>query len=184
MVEHPAINLKIKLNEFSDEQENNRNNLRKLVIDEFIKERAGQGNKEKTSKYKYYVEELSSGNRVYLTRPVPLNKGFDFIIHVENHKFLNKKDNPRHDDIGDDLRLKKTKNPQAYKKLLLAMQEVFECRDPDDIYHKYQKELGVANWGLSSELILKVVKWFFIEQDIRYWNWSGRNMFMQGITDI
>ena len=28
--------------------------------------------------------------------------------------------------------------------------------------------------GYSAEHILKVLKWLFIEQDIRYWNYSGR----------
>lgn len=184
MVEYPAIDIRIKLREFSKDHEQNRNNLRKLVIDEFMKEKAGRGKEDNTSKYKYFVEELSSGDRVYLTRPVPLNKGFDFIIHVENQKFLNNKDNPRHDDIGNDLKLKKQRNPQAYNKLLLAIQEIFDCRDPDEVYPKYQNELNFTNCGLSPELILKVIKWFFIEQDIRYWNWSGRNMFMQGVANI
>lgn len=30
--------------------------------------------------------------------------------------------------------------------------------------------------GLPADHILKTIKWLFIEQDIRYWNYSGRNM--------
>ena len=40
------------------------------------------------------------------------------------------------------------------------------------------------NSGYSPELILKLVKWLFIEQDIRDWNTSGRAMLMNGINDI
>ena len=184
MVLYPAINLTAKLTELNKNHEENRNNLRKIVIDCFIKEKAGQGKGDETSKYKYIVESLNSGKRVYLTRPVPLNKGFDFIIHVENYTFLNGKDNPRHDDITGDLKKKKQTNQQAYNKLIQAVEEVFYCKDPDYIYPAYRTSLTALNQGLSPELILKVIKWFFIEQDIRYWNWSGRNMFINGIRNI
>ena len=38
----------------------------------------------KASHYKYYVETLSTGDRVYLQRPAYLHNGFDFLICVEN----------------------------------------------------------------------------------------------------
>ncbi len=107
MVLHPEVIFTAKLAKLSENHEHNRNDLRKIVIDRFIKEKAGHGNQENTSKYKYIVENSSSGNRIYLTMPVPLNKGFDFIIHVENHIFKNGKDNPRHDDIVESLKEKK-----------------------------------------------------------------------------
>jgi len=184
MVSYPAINLEAKLSRLSNDHEENRNNLRKMVINQFLQEKAGHGKADETSKYKYIVEELSSGNKVYLTRPVPLNKGFDFIIHVDNNIFSNGKDNPRHADIADDLKMKKQNNIGSYNGLIQALQDVFECEDPNDVYSKYQEKFTSLKQGLSPELILKVVKWFFIEQDIRYWNWSGRTMFMQGILSI
>lgn len=184
MVLHPGVILSAKLTKLSKNHEQNRNDLRKIVIDRFIKEKAGSGNQENTSKYRYMVENSSSGNRVYLTRPVPLNKGFDFIIHVENYIFKNGKDNPRHEDIIESLKEKKQINSKAYSKLLQALEDVFNCKEPDDIYPKYSKHLSQINKNLSPELILKVVKWLFIEQDIRYWNWSGCSMFMKGIRSI
>lgn len=184
MVLYPAVNLTVKLAEISGNHEKDRNNLRKIVLDSFVKEKAGHGKGDETSKYKYIVENLTSGKRVYLTRPVPLNKGFDFIIHVEDHTFLNGKDNPRHDDIMGDLKKKKQSNEQAYDKLVQALEDVFYCKDYNDIYSTCKDYLDAFSQGLSPELILKVTKWFFIEQDIRYWNWSGRNMFMNGIKSI
>lgn len=184
MVLHPEVNFKAKLIKITKNHEEDRNSLRKIVIDQFIIEKAGYGNQENTSKYKYIVENLPSGDKVYLTRPVPLNKGFDFIIHVENHVFKNGKDNPRHDDIAESLRDKKQTDEKAYSKLLQALEDIFNCEDPDDVYPKYKDYLTPINGGLSTELILKVVKWLFIEQDIRYWNWSGRNMFMNGIRSV
>jgi len=181
---YPEINFTANLASLDRNNEKNRNNLRKIVIDFFIKERAGKGTGEETSKYKYVVEETSERERIYLTRPVPLNKGFDFIIHVEDRIFSNNKDNPKHDDIINDLRDKKTKNPEVYKKLIEAVSEVFFCKNPSDVYEDYKKHLIQFKNGLPSELILKVVKWLFIEQDIRYWNWSGRQKFMDYINDI
>ena len=179
---HPEIELNIKLDNVSGNHENDRNALRTLLLDKLVEEKAGTGNKEKTSRYCYNVEALSCGNRVYLTRPVPLNKGFDFIIHVENYIFMNKKDNPRHDDIFNDLGAKKQDDSANYNQLLNLINSVFLCEDPVDIL-KQHNDLSF-NRGFSIELILKVIKWFFIEQDIRYWNWSGRNMFMFGIKGI
>jgi hypothetical protein len=184
MVLHPSVNLNIRLNEFSQSHEENRNALRKLVIDEFVKEKAGHGKADLTSEYKYIVETLQPGESVYLTRPATINKGFDFVIHVENHTFMNNQDNPKHDDIFNDLREKKNSSPTAYAVLLNALTDVFNCKDPNGIYTNYLQELSSLSHGLHPELILKVVKWLFIEQDIRYWNWSGRHMFMGGIRAI
>ena len=177
MVLHPKVNLSAKFAELSGNREKDRNNLRKIVIDSFIKEKAGYGTGADTSKYKYVVETLSSGDKVCLTRPAVLSKGFDFVIHVENIVFMNGKDNPKHEDITKDLKQKKQSNRQTYIKLLNAIEDVFICKDPDEIYPNYENDFRVFKQGLLPEAILKVVKWFFIEQDIRFWNWSGRSMF-------
>lgn len=166
MVLHPIVNLSIKLTELSGNHERDRNNLRKIVINSFIKEKAGHGKGIDTSEYKYVVETLSSGDKVFLTRPAVLSKGFDFVIHVENFIFMNGKDNPKHDDIFKDLKQKKQNNKHAYEKLLNALEDVFKCNDPDEICSHYEKELRPLSQGLLPELILKVVKWFFIEQDL------------------
>ena len=59
-----------------------------------------------------------------------------------------------------------------YKKLYELLKKVFECQDIKEIEYS---ELHFE-FGLSPEHILKVIKWLFIEQDIAYWNYSGRNM--------
>lgn len=159
----------------------NRNDLRREVINKFIGETPGKGKGHLTSKYVYYVETLATGDRVYLTRPVPLNKGFDFIVHVENHTFMNGKTNPKHDDLFDDLRLKKQNNPTEFTKLIKAIEEIADCKDVDQVLQNSNINFNV---GFSVEMILKVVKWLFIEQDIRYWNWSGKFMFLDHIKKI
>jgi len=179
---YPEIELKIKLENISGNHEIDRNALRTLVLDRLVEEKAGTGKGENISRYRYNVESLSCGNRIYLTRPVMLNKGFDFVIHVENYTFINGKDNPKHVDILKDLIIKQQEGDAKYKHLLSLINFVFLCTDPTEILPKLN-EHSFAN-GFPVDMILKVLKWLFIEQDIRYWNFSGRNMFMDKIREI
>jgi hypothetical protein len=159
-----------------------REDLRRIVVSQLLQEKAGLGSGDKTSRYRYNVETLTDGRRIYLTRPAYLKKGFDFRISVEGMQFLTRGDWPKHDDIFSDLRAKRRSNPAMAKRLHDAIQRVYGCEDPDDILDEY-KDLSFGV-GYSVEMILKVIKWFFIEQDIRDWNYSGRAMFMGGVKDI
>ena len=154
-----------------------RNEVRERVIAEFLKEAPGTGNGENQSKYLYFVETLKDGNRIYLERPANLHNGFDFLINVENINFSTTnrlKYNPSHDNIFNDLKAKKEESPEKYKKLYKLIEDVYNCKEIEDTNLKFDS-------GYSVDLILKVAKWFFIEQDIRYWNYSGRAMFMSGV---
>jgi hypothetical protein len=159
-----------------------RHELRRKVIEQFLLEQPGTGTGYETSKYTYYVEKLKDGNRIYLTRPAYLKKGFDFLIHVEEKVFMTGKDFPKHDDIFEDLKKKKKENPELYKRLHEAMCRVWNCEDPEKVLQ------GLENLefktGFSVELILKTLKWLFIEQDIRDWNYSGRGMFKSELDRI
>lgn len=154
-----------------------RNEVRERVIAEFLKELPGTGNGENQSKYLYFVETLKDGNRIYLERPANLHNGFDFLINVENVNFSTTnriKYNPSHDNIFNDLKAKKAESPENYKKLYKLIENVYNCNEISDTNLNFKD-------GYSVDLILKVAKWFFIEQDIRYWNYSGRAMFMSGV---
>ena len=154
-----------------------RNEVRGRVIAEFLKELPGTGNGEKQSKYLYFVETLKDGKRIYLERPANLHNGFDFLINVENINFSTTnriKYNPSHDNIFNDLKAKKTESQEKYKKLYKLIEDVYNCKEIEDTNLQF-------NSGYPVDLILKVAKWFFIEQDIRYWNYSGRAMFMSGV---
>lgn len=78
---------------------------------------------------------------------------------------------PKHDDIANDLNEKKERDPQEYAKLYLLLKKVFDC---EDVTYEEMKSLSFS-CGLPAEHILKVIKWLFIEQNIRYRNYSGRN---------
>ncbi len=155
--------------------EGTRNEVRKRVIEAFMNEPPGTGAGDLSSKHTYYVETLSDGNRVFLCRPAFLNKGFDFVVRVENADYGHKgsyKNVPSHKDISKDLEAKKNENPEMYKKLYDLLRKVFECHD---VSEKEYENIHFKT-GFTPEHILKVIKWLFIEQDITYWSYSGRNM--------
>ena len=156
--------------------------LRKIVVSQFLKEEPGLGGGDNAPHYRYNVETLSDGRRIYLTRPAYLKKGFDFRINVEGTTFQTGHEYPKHDDIFDDLRLKKQESPAMCTRLHQALERVYNCEDPEGILPEYTdvKFRG----GHPVDLILEVIKWFLIEQDIRDWNYSGRQMFKNGIDGI
>lgn len=101
--------------EFHLRRKTYRNNL----ILKFLEEEAGTGKWELSSKYKYNVETTCSGRKVYLLRPANLNKGMDFIVHLENIQFRSKgafKDRSTHSEIIQDLINKKMKILGSMKK--------------------------------------------------------------------
>ena len=57
---------------------------------------------------------------------------------------------------------------------------MFNCKDVTDSEIKKVR----LNVGLSPEHVIKVMKWLFIEQDIRYWNYSGRKMTWDIVPNI
>lgn len=163
--------------------EGSRKDVRMRVVEAFAEEIPGTGSGDAASKYIYYVETLKDGNRVYLQRPAKLHNGFDFLVCVENTNYSapgeRSRNNPKHDDIGADLIKKKAENPELYKRLYMLLQKVYDCRDIEEVEYA---DISFSS-GLPVDHILKVMKWLFIEQDIRYWNYSGRNMTWSLVPD-
>lgn len=60
------------------------------------------------------------------------------------------------------------------------MMKIYKC---ENISEEDMDEV-IFNNGFSTEMILKTLKWLFIEQDIRYWNYSGRDMLWGEIQEI
>lgn len=151
-----------------------RNEVRMRVIDELLNEEPGKGNAILASHYIYYVETLSDGRRVFLKRPAFLHNGFDFVVCVENMNYANPgeraRNNPKHEDILHDLETKYFDQPDEYNKLYALLYKVLNCQE---VSEEEMKQLNFKS-GLPVDHILKVIKWLFIEQDIRYWNYSGR----------
>ncbi len=151
-----------------------RNDVRLRVVSAFSEEYPGTATE--TERYTYYVELLNDGNRIYLRRPANLHNGFDFLVCVENTNYAKPgercRNYPKHDDLGTDLRTKKDENSEMYKKLYGLLRKVYECNDVSD---DDMKNISFSS-GLPVDHVIKTIKWLFIEQDIRYWNYSGRSM--------
>lgn len=81
-------------------------------------------------------------------------------------------DMPSHNDVIEDLIKKKDSNPLEYEKVKIIIDKLYKCQQIDeDVYANLS-----FSTGFPIEAILKSIKWLFIEQDVTYWNWSGRNM--------
>ena len=156
--------------------EGTRNEVRKRVVQVLLEEIHGTAVTGGTSRNKYFVETLLTGDRVFFIRPAHLHFGFDFKIGVENQNY-NKKGKPvriypAHTDIAADLVEKKQTDTAMYAKFYSLLEKVFQCHDVYD----YECSDINFNVGLTPDHILKVLKWLFIEQDIRYWYGQGRYM--------
>lgn len=156
--------------------------VRMRVVLEFATEPAGLGTGDLASRYTYYVETLSDGNRIYLRRPANLHNGFDFLVCVENYLFNGpgekRRNYPKHENIINDLIIKKNSEPERYRDLFTLIERVYLCNDVSD------DELSAVRFqgnGYLSDMIVKTLKWLFIEQDIRYWSYSGRIMLWESI---
>lgn len=166
--------------------ENTRADYRRTLTELFLNETPGVT--DTPSKYEYNVETDNAGNRIYLKRPTNLNKGFDFEVRVSNMRFrhINKSgrishsNRPSHDNIIEDLTEKKAENPAQFVLLLAVINDIFNCVDvPPQVYNTFSFKQGYA-----VDMICKCIKWLFIEQDITYWNWSGRSMLYNKIRSI
>ena len=159
-----------------------RKKLKNDLIKIFLEEEPGDGNKEKASKYEYIVEK-SNDHEIYLKRPAPLNKGMDFVIYTNNYNFAKNESrarrNPSHKDILEDLLLKKSESNSEYKKLISKIDNIFLCKEEANNDNNINLKIGIP-----VDLLLKIIKWLFIEQDVTYWNYSGRKKLKEEIDKI
>ena len=163
-----------------------REGYRYKLITLFLNEK--HGSSKEVMSYLYYVETLSDGRRIYLKRPTALNKGVDFEVRVENQQFrygkygntISTGNRPSHSDIITDLANKKKENSRSFALLKDLVAKVYNCQDitKDEINNCDFKG------GMPTEMLLLVLKWLFIEQDITYWNRSGREMLFNGLLEV
>lgn len=152
-----------------------RKETRDAVVSEFLKEQPGSGTGDLSTIYRYEAELIPGCARIILKRPAWLNKGMDFTVHVDGWQFKTKganRDAPRHSDIVADLARKKSIHPRKYAVIARLINDIFNCEEID---HDYLSGIKVKE-GLTVAQSLLAVKWLFIEQDVTYWNSSGRHM--------
>lgn len=158
---------------------NDRDLFRKEVITAFLDERPGTGKGEETSKYEYTIKVVNN-HRIFLKRPAQFNNGFDFTLHVEGINFNphgRATSRPTHENILTDLAEKKAASAEQYGNLLHEIENLFTCSPLTGYTFNFQI-------GLPIEILLECIKWLFIEQDITYWNYSGRSMLYQAILKV
>ena len=161
-----------------------RNDVRSKVVNYFLMELPGNGQGADASRYDYLVANLIAGNNVILTRPANKKNGFDFLIRVSNINFNpsgRARDYPKHEEILQDLSIKKYTNTTLYSQLRGYIDEIYNCNIEVESINFNNLNFNI---GFDIDLLLHCIKWFFIEQDIRYWNYSGRAMLYNGILSI
>jgi hypothetical protein len=139
-----------------------------------MEENPGQGTGKFVSRYKYIVERFSDGRKLYLIRPAQYKMGFDFQIWIENRNKSDANKMPSYNDIIQDLKSKEDENHHNLIILLKAIEKILICEDDDRILNWLKSKEVNFSIGEETEILLKIIKWMFIEQDIRYWNFSGR----------
>ena len=133
------------------------------------------------TKYRYFVETYNDGLNIYLERPTRLNKGCDFVIYAENAYLWNNGNDrpPDHKFVIRDLKQKKnTLSPTEWDNVLLSIDQIYNTQPYAKIIPNIRT---LPQVGQSYELILKLIKWFFIEQDITYWSGQGRGMLYEAL---
>ncbi len=160
----------------------NREKLRKAVVNQFLSEPCGywKNGVKHVTRFRYYVERLADGRRIFLLRPTFLNKGIDFQVWVEKFDSVNDK-RPSHKDVFRDLELKMRHNPESVPRIHKLIEEVWNCKEPDSLLEA--KDNTNFTEGFPVEMLLKILKWLFIEQDITYWNYDGRAMLKSAIDE-
>ena len=160
----------------------NREQIKNFVIEKFLLESAGTGTGVNSSKYVYTAEYLSNNGKILLKRPAGLNKGMDFTVHIDGVVFGSGRgvvpDRPKHDHIIADLEAKSVANPVIYQNIKSILNDVFNCKTvtPQQCTN-YHISAGI----LTTEQVVMATKWLFIEQDVTYWNTSGRAMFYNAL---
>lgn len=153
--------------------ESSRKIIRDNIVDLFKSEPAGKGTGALSSKTIYCVEKVDN-EIIFLKRPATLNNGFDFEIHTKVAQFGGRiKNRPRHQDIFDSLIKLKTNNITTFNNVQDVIDEIYIC-----------DETNINIFSYDIIIILKLIKWLFIEQDVTYWSFSGREMLYKGLKNI
>ena len=158
-----------------------RHKIVKKVVNIFIdseNKQRGQG-----VKFRYPVENLSTGKQLFIFRPAGLNKwNFDFKVEVTQELGLGR---GTHKEIAAAFKDKKKENPRKFGTLLEALTKIYDCSENnvDQVLQSYLDLQTSFQKGVKVDVLLKVVKWMFIMEDIVYWNYKGRKMLYNALME-
>lgn len=117
---------------------------------------------------------LLNTNKLFIKRPGGLQKwNFDFKVIVTPDMNMLR---GTHADVVNDILTKKKENKEASNDLLKALEEICNCteNDVDKVLAGFPKLSNAFRSGAKVDVLLKVLKWMFIMEDIVYWNYDGR----------
>ncbi|ELZ74748.1 DNA adenine methylase [Haloferax larsenii JCM 13917] len=124
--------------------------------------------------FRYNIDTLSDGTQIFLIRPAWLNKGYDFKVCVEEWDG-SANPAPSHPEIYSDLYWKREHDDSdSFEAICNAVLDIYEGESADKVLERYSDKFDFTV-GRRPDALLKPLPWLFIEQDIRYWNYSGRD---------
>jgi len=131
-----------------------RNEIVKRVVNTFIK--VEYPIKGKGVTFRYPVEKLPSGKRLFIVRPGH-KKNFDFKVEVTEEMGLPE---GKHEHIVLDVRMKKQHNPRDFADFMQAIGAIYHCleNDVDQLLLKYPSLKKAFQIGAEVEVILKILK--------------------------
>jgi hypothetical protein len=156
-----------------------RQDIVKKVVNTFID--SEHSKKGRGVRFRYPVEDLPNG-QLFIVRP-GRKKDFDFKVEVTPGMRLG---TGSHAEIEQDLRNKKQGNPKRFEDLLHAIDTIHSCSesDVDIIMRRYLGLKASFKTGAPVDVLLKVIKWMFIMEDIYYWDYQGRDMLYNHLKTI
>lgn len=168
----------------------NRQGIRVEIASLFAKEDPGTGTGDLASRYIYTVEKFS-GCSIQISRPGTRKKSFDFSVIIPEVVFKTEGKKNRHhvpsfSDVISALKPYQS-DPILIARIKRLMKEAYDCETLDPINDlPNTKDIDGKEYNIG--ILILASKWLFIEEDINYWNWSGRYMFhellfKEGLTD-
>lgn len=131
---------------------------------EFEKDKKGKG-----IEFRYPVEELSIGKKLYIHRP-GVKWNFDFKVEIPPDYGL---EEGRHDQIARLLCQIKESNETDFNHLWDIIFSLYHCKNNDVDAMLSETSISQIN-NIAPDVLLKVIKWLFIMEDIIYWHYEGR----------
>ncbi|MFZ6017413.1 MAG: hypothetical protein ACOYU0_07415 [Nitrospirota bacterium] len=131
---------------------------------EFEKDKKGKG-----IEFRYHVEDLSNGEKLYIRRP-GVKWNFDFKVEIPTNCRL---EEDRHDQIAVLLRKMSEQDREAFNRLWQIITNLYNCSNNDVDSMLAENPISYPEEP-KADVLLKVVKWLFIMEDIIYWHYEGR----------
>ncbi len=134
----------------------------------------------------YHVETLADGRKVCITKPGGKAmwgrmKADDFMVWIYDEAAQDRW-RISHDEIYEDIRTKLTADIALGGKVVDLLRRVCDGTDPDDLAGEFASVAALP--GFPPDLIMKVYKWIWAQEDCNYPTGEGRWLSMNGILKL